>query len=100
MLRKTIFATVVVAGLAIATPASAGGRFGGGWNGGWNGGSSSSSGGHQHYPGCGHGGSSSSSGGSSSSSGGTPVPEPGMLGIAGAGLVGLGLMRRRRAART
>lgn len=28
--------------------------------------------------------------------GGTPVPEPGMLGLFGFGLVGLGLMRRRR----
>ncbi len=33
---------------------------------------------------------------SSSSSGGTPVPAPGMLGIFGLGLIGLGLARRRR----
>lgn len=32
----------------------------------------------------------------STSSGGTPVPEPGMIGLFGAGLVGLALLRRRR----
>lgn len=37
-----------------------------------------------------------SSTGTSTSSGGTPVPEPGMLGLFGAGLIGLGLMRNRR----
>ena len=31
-----------------------------------------------------------------STTGGTPVPEPGMLGLFGAGLLGLGLLRRRR----
>ncbi|WP_137679030.1 choice-of-anchor A family protein [Aurantiacibacter suaedae] len=35
-------------------------------------------------------------GGSSSSSGGTPVPEPGVLGLFGAALAGLFFMRRRR----
>lgn len=34
--------------------------------------------------------------GGSTSSGGTPVPEPGMVGLFGAGLVGLALLRRRR----
>ena len=32
------------------------------------------------------------------STGGTPVPEPGMLGLLGGGLIALGLMRRRRSA--
>jgi hypothetical protein len=39
---------------------------------------------------------SSTSGGSTS--GGTPVPEPGVLGMFGLGLIGLGFMRRRRLA--
>ncbi|MFC3671723.1 PEP-CTERM sorting domain-containing protein [Novosphingobium pokkalii] len=41
---------------------------------------------------------SSTSGGSttSSSTGGTDVPEPGMLGLMGAGLAGLAFVRRRR----
>jgi hypothetical protein len=36
---------------------------------------------------------------SSTSSGGHQVPEPGMLGLMGVGLVGLGLARSRRKAR-
>lgn len=39
---------------------------------------------------------SSSTSGGGTSSGGTPVPEPGMLGLFAASLIGLGLMRRRR----
>lgn len=39
---------------------------------------------------------SSSTSGGSTTSGGTPVPEPGMLGLFAASLIGLGLMRRRR----
>ncbi|MEL0210680.1 MAG: cistern family PEP-CTERM protein, partial [Novosphingobium sp.] len=42
----------------------------------------------------------STSGGSTGgSTGGTPVPEPGMLGLFGAGLIGLALARRNRAAK-
>jgi hypothetical protein len=39
---------------------------------------------------------SSSTSGGSTSTGGTPVPEPGMLGLFGAGIIGLALARRRR----
>lgn len=42
------------------------------------------------------GGGSTTSGGSTST-GGTPVPEPGMLGLFGAGIIGLAMARRRRA---
>ncbi len=84
MLRKAFIATAVLTSLTIAAPASAGG-WGGSTSGGWGG---SSSGG-----GCGK------KCGGSTTSGGTQVPEPGMLGIAGAGLIGLGLMRRRRASK-
>lgn len=38
----------------------------------------------------------SSTSGGGTSTGGTPVPEPGMLGLFAASLIGLGLMRRRR----
>lgn len=41
---------------------------------------------------------SSGGGSTSTSSGGTSVPEPGMLGLFGAALIGVGLMRRRRTA--
>jgi hypothetical protein len=41
-------------------------------------------------------GSTSSSSTTTSTSGGTEVPEPGMLGIFGLGLVGIALSRRRR----
>ena len=78
MKRKTMLLTAMAASMAVATPALA-------WGGGWGGGHSSSGGGH------------SSSGGSHSSSGGsTQVPEPGVLGLMGAGLIGLGLARRRK----
>ncbi|OYU37335.1 cistern family PEP-CTERM protein [Novosphingobium sp. PASSN1] len=42
--------------------------------------------------------STSSTSGGSTTSGGTQVPEPGMLGLFGAGIIGLALARRRRAA--
>ncbi|MFC4295241.1 cistern family PEP-CTERM protein [Novosphingobium tardum] len=42
--------------------------------------------------------SSASGSGTMTSTGGTPVPEPGMLGLFGLGLIGIALMRRRRAA--
>ncbi len=92
MLRKTVYSIAAVSALVIATPAMAT---------------------HFHRPGCGHypgsstssswGGDkdpSSSTGGNttggSTSTGGTQVPEPGMLGMVGAGLMGLGFIRLRR----
>lgn len=39
----------------------------------------------------------STSSGGGTSSGGHAVPEPGMLGMMGAGLIGLAVMRRRKA---
>ncbi|MBC2652626.1 PEP-CTERM sorting domain-containing protein [Novosphingobium flavum] len=63
---------------------------------------SSSSSGGSSSGGSSSGGTSTSSGGSSSSTtsststGGTKVPEPGMLGLMGLTLVGLGMSRRRQ----
>lgn len=113
MFGKKLLALSLVASsaLAISTPAMAT----------W--GSSS----HKHYCDCGHstgssmcgtttsggsttsggtttsgggstsGGTTTSGGGGGSSSGGTDVPEPGMLGIMGMGLLGLAYARRRKA---
>jgi hypothetical protein len=108
MIRKTLFAVSFVAGstLAMSTPAMAwwggththycncGDSIGSSYCGSTtSGGSSTSSGGSTTS-----GGSSTSSGGtSSSSSGGTDVPEPGMLGMMGLGLLGLAYARRRKA---
>ena len=92
MIRKTLLAAAIMAGstLAISAPARAWG-----WDG-WK---------HSHYCGCGHetcgstsGGSTSTSGGSTTS-GGSEVPEPGMVGILGLGLIGMAYARRRRAHR-
>lgn len=88
MFRKTLLATAIAAAsmLSFSAPAQAG------WY-------------HTHYCGCGHqtcgstsGGSTSTSGGSTTS-GGSEVPEPGMLGILGLGLVGVAFARRRYAHR-
>ncbi|HZF46349.1 MAG TPA: PEP-CTERM sorting domain-containing protein [Sphingomonadaceae bacterium] len=82
MLRKVLISTVVFGALAASAPAMAGnwGSTSGGWP-------------KPKPP------TSSTSGGSSSggsTSGGTQVPEPGMLGMAGAGLIGLAVIRNRR----
>ncbi|GLK45237.1 MULTISPECIES: PEP-CTERM sorting domain-containing protein [Novosphingobium] len=62
------------------------------------GGTTSTSGGTTTSGGSTSGGTTSTSGGSSGgSSGGTAVPEPGMLGMLGAGLIGLAYARRRKA---
>ncbi|SFG13308.1 PEP-CTERM protein-sorting domain-containing protein [Novosphingobium sp. CF614] len=42
------------------------------------------------------GGTTTTSGGTTTTSGGTDVPEPGMLGMMGLGLLGLGYARRRK----
>ncbi len=88
MLKKTAIALALASTISISTPSYAGGWWGGSSGGTckWRCGSSTSGG-------------SSSSGGSTSSggsSGGHQVPEPGMLGMFGLGLVGLALARRHR----
>ena len=45
------------------------------------------------------GGTTTSTGGTPSTSGGTSVPEPGMVGLMGLSLLGLGIARRRKARR-
>lgn len=100
MIRKTLLAATLAAGsmMIAAAPAHATWNWGDWGKGGGKG--------HTHYCGCGHktcggssggssGGSTSSSGGSTS--GGTQVPEPGMVGILGLGLIGMAYARRRRA---
>lgn len=42
------------------------------------------------------GGTTTTSGGTTTTSGGTSVPEPGMLGLLGMGLIGVGIARSRR----
>lgn len=133
MIRKTFICTAALGALAITTPAHA--TWGSWWSG--------SKGGHKHYAGCGHSGttstsssttttggytsttstssggstttsttsggttstsggttggstSSTSGGSTSTSSGGTSVPEPGMLGLMGIALFGIGAAARRK----
>lgn len=121
MIRKTVLALSLAAGstLALSTPAMAwswGGSSGGhthycncGHSGGskqcgtstTSGGTTTTSGGTTTTSGgttTTSGGTTTTSGGSSGgSSGGTDVPEPGMLGMMGLGLVGLAYARRRKA---
>ena len=92
MLRKVLISAIAMGAMAVSVPAAAGGNksssggcyfsCGGGSTSGWN------KPRKPRYP--------SGSNGGSSSSGGTQVPEPGMLGLAGAGLMGLGFIRLRR----
>jgi hypothetical protein len=106
MIRKSVLTASLFAGaaLSLSTPAHAT------W---WK---------HKHYCNCGHsaggkscGGNTTTSGGTTTSgnttsgnttsgnttsgntSGSTQVPEPGMLGLMGAGLAGLAIVRRKRA---
>jgi len=104
-MNKMLITLAALGTVAMASPAMAGG---------W----SSSGGGHSsHYCGCGDrvgqkmcgtstssssngststGSTSTGSTGTSSGSSGNQVPEPGMLGMAGAGLIALALLRRRK----
>ena len=86
--KKIALAAVAIGALGLAAPASAWGGGHGSSTSGW-----SSSGGHKPKPPV----SSSSGGGhTSTSSGGTKVPEPGMLGIFGAGVAAVGFAQARR----
>ncbi|MDD3799957.1 MAG: PEP-CTERM sorting domain-containing protein [Novosphingobium sp.] len=106
-MKKTLLTLAALGTVAIASPAMA--TFGS-WSstGGWGGSSGGTT--HTHYCGCGDkfgdsqcNGSTGGSTGSTTSttttstSSGNEVPEPGMLGLAGAGLIGLAMLRRRKA---
>jgi hypothetical protein len=94
MLRKVLISATVFGALAVASPALAG-NYGGSTSSGW-----TSSGGCRYN--CGSTSSTSSTSTSTTStSSGTQVPEPGMIGLFGAGLIGLGAiqLRRRKALR-
>lgn len=114
MIRKTLFALSFIAGttLATTTPAMAwwgsththycncGDSTGSSYCGSTtSGGTGTSSGGETTSGGTStsSGGETTSGGTTSSSSGGTDVPEPGMLGMMGLGLLGLAYARRRKA---
>ena len=96
MLRKVLISATVLGALAVSAPALAGNHSGS--TSGW----SSTSGGCRYN--CNtttSGGHTSTSGNTTSTSSGTQVPEPGMVGLFGAGLLGLGAiqLRRRKALR-
>lgn len=84
MLRKALISAVALGTFAIAAPAMAG-NYGG-----------STSGWTKPKPPKYPTSSTSSGNTTTSTSGGTKVPEPGMLGMAAAGLIGIGAIQLRR----